>query len=72
MPGRARMAILPDGRRLHLQHGPIDIVAEAFGEAAEVSTAYRQAGTRALRRSSTIWSPSSTFCDAPLARPSQR
>ena len=38
------MAILPDGRRLHLQHGPIDIVAEAFGEAAEVSTAYRQAG----------------------------
>ena len=46
MPGRARMAILPDGRRLHLQHGPIDIVAEAFGEAAEVSAAYRQAGTR--------------------------
>ena len=40
------MAILPDGRRLHLQHGPIDIVAEAFGEAAEVSAAYRQAGTR--------------------------
>ena len=46
MPGRARMAILPDGRRLHLQHGPIDIVAEAFGEAPEVSAAYRQAGTR--------------------------
>ena len=46
MPGRARMAILPDGRRLHLQHGPIDIVAEAFGEAAEVSAAYRQAGAR--------------------------
>ena len=38
------MAILPDGRRLHLQHGPIDIVAEAFGEAAEVDAAYRQAG----------------------------
>ena len=46
MPGRARMAILPDGRRLHLQHGPIDIVAEAFGEAPEVTAAYRQAGTR--------------------------
>ena len=46
MPGRARMAILPDGRRLHLQHGPIDIVAEAFGEAVEVSAAYRQAGAR--------------------------
>ena len=44
MPGAARMALLPDGRRLHLQHGPIDIVAEAFGAAAEVDAAYRQAG----------------------------
>ena len=46
MPGAARMAMLPDGRRLNLQHGPIDIVAEAFGEAAEVEAAYRQAGAR--------------------------
>ena len=46
MPGAARMAMLPDGRRLHLQHGPIDIVAEAFGAAAEVDAAYRQAGAR--------------------------
>ena len=45
MPGEARMAMLPDGRRLHLQHGPIDIVAEAFGERVEVEAAYRQAGT---------------------------
>ena len=44
MPGAARMALLPDGRRLHLQHGPIDIVAEAFGATAEVEAAYRQAG----------------------------
>ena len=44
MPGEARMAMLPDGRRLHLQHGPIDIVAEAFGEEVEVRAAYRQAG----------------------------
>ena len=44
MPGAARMALLPDGRRLHLQHGPIDIVAEAFGAAAEAEGAYRQAG----------------------------
>ena len=44
MPGEARMAMLPDGRRLHLQHGPIDIVAEAFGEETEVRAAYRQAG----------------------------
>ena len=46
MPGEARMAMLPDGRRLHLQHGPIDIVAEAFGEAAEVEAAHRQASAR--------------------------
>ncbi len=44
MSGTARIAMLGDGRRLHLQHGPIDIVAEAFGEAAEVGAAYRQAG----------------------------
>ena len=44
MTGAARMALLDDGRRLHLQHGPIDIVAQAFGEAAEVAAAYRQAG----------------------------
>ena len=43
MPGEARMAMLPDGRRLHLQHGPIDIVAEAFGAEVEVRAAYRQA-----------------------------
>ena len=44
MTGAACMALLDDGRRLHLQHGPIDIVAQAFGEAAEVAAAYRQAG----------------------------
>ena len=36
-------ALLPDGRRLHLQHGPIDLVIEAWGEPAEVAAAYRQA-----------------------------
>lgn len=46
MSGSARITMLGDGRRLHLQHGPIDIVAEAFGEAREVRAAYRQAGTR--------------------------
>lgn len=34
------------GRRLHLNHGPIDIVAEAFGEDGEVRHAYRQAVDR--------------------------
>jgi len=37
--------LLPDGR-LHLQHGPIDLVIEAFGEAGEVTLAYRQAWQR--------------------------
>ncbi len=35
-------AFLPDGR-LHLQHGPIDLIIEAFGTRAEVECAYRQA-----------------------------
>jgi hypothetical protein len=36
-------ALLPDGRRLHLQHGPIDLIIEAFGSKEEVLLAYRQA-----------------------------
>ncbi len=36
-------AMLPDGRRLHLQHGPIDLIIEAFGAAAEIRAAYAQA-----------------------------
>src|SRR5690606_15222893 len=36
-------ALLPDGRRLHLQHGPIDLVIEAFGAPGEVQAAYAQA-----------------------------
>jgi ApbE superfamily uncharacterized protein (UPF0280 family) len=35
-------ARLPDGR-LHLQHGPIDLVIEAFGARGEVEHCYRQA-----------------------------
>jgi ApbE superfamily uncharacterized protein (UPF0280 family) len=37
--------LLPDGR-LYLQHGPIDIIAEAFGTPQEVRTAYEQAAVR--------------------------
>jgi len=39
-------AVLPDGRRLHLQHGPIDLVIEASGPPDEVTAAYVQAGRR--------------------------
>ena len=36
---------LPYGR-LHLQHGPIDLIIEAFGAPSEVQAAYRQAADR--------------------------
>jgi uncharacterized protein len=38
----AMVALLPGGR-LHLQHGPIDIVAEAFGEPAAIRAAHARA-----------------------------
>ncbi len=34
---------LDDGRRLHLNHGPIDLIVEAFGAAGERRAAYAQA-----------------------------
>ena len=43
MPGAATMRLLPDGKRLHLQHGPIDLIIEAFGARDEVERAYQQA-----------------------------
>ena len=36
----------PDGSRLHLQHGPIDLIVEAFGERSQVVEAYRLAWER--------------------------
>lgn len=41
--GTATARLLPDGRRLYLSHGPIDLVIEAFGDPAEVRRAYDQA-----------------------------
>jgi ApbE superfamily uncharacterized protein (UPF0280 family) len=41
-----RVAWLADRRRLHMNHGPIDLVVEAFGAADEVEAAYRQAAAR--------------------------
>ncbi|MGA7697697.1 MAG: UPF0280 family protein [Candidatus Sulfotelmatobacter sp.] len=40
------MRLLPDGRRLHLHDGPIDLIIEAFGAASEVNAAYRAAAAR--------------------------
>ena len=39
-------SLLPNGKRLHLNHGPIDLVIEAFGDEMEIAAAYRQAVTR--------------------------
>jgi ApbE superfamily uncharacterized protein (UPF0280 family) len=39
-------AMTPDGSRLHLQHGPIDLIVEAWGEPADVAVAYRRAWER--------------------------
>ena len=39
-------ALLPDGRRRHFQHGPIDLVLEAFGAPVEVAAAQEQAWER--------------------------
>jgi hypothetical protein len=41
-PSAARLA----GGRLHLQHGPIDLVIEAWGERDQVEAAYQQASAR--------------------------
>lgn len=38
--------LLADGRRLHLNHGPIDLIIEAFGKPFEVQAAYEQATDR--------------------------
>ena len=42
----ATHSMLPDGRRLHLQHGPIDLIVEAWGSAEEVAASYGQAVAR--------------------------
>jgi len=44
MSAGAAAALLPDGRRLHLHHGPIDLIIEVFG--MEREACYRQAAKR--------------------------
>ncbi len=43
---RAEARRLPDGRRLHLHDGPIDLIVEAVGASGAVEAAYRAAATR--------------------------
>lgn len=47
-PPQIRM--LPDGRRMHLQDGPIDLIVEAFGEAFGAPEAIRAAYAAAAMR----------------------
>ncbi len=42
----AQTAILGDQKRLHLHHGPIDLIVEAFGLPSEIAAAYGQAQSR--------------------------
>lgn len=46
MTGSPQVAWLPDGRRLHMNHGPIDLIVEAWGDPGEVANAYAQAADR--------------------------
>ena len=41
-----QIALLPDGKRLHLQDGPIDLIVEAKGNEREVHAAYEAAARR--------------------------
>lgn len=41
-----QVAWLPDGRRLHMNHGPVDLIVEAWGSAEECLAAYGQAVAR--------------------------
>lgn len=46
MPGDPQVKLLPDGRRLHLQHGPIDLIIDAHGPADAVRIAWQAAELR--------------------------
>src|SRR5436305_1653198 len=46
MNHRAQIRLLPDGRRLHMNDGPIDLIVEAFGEPSDIEAAYRAACAR--------------------------
>jgi ApbE superfamily uncharacterized protein (UPF0280 family) len=46
MTACAQTRLLPDGRRLHLHDGPIDLIVEAFGATPQIEAAYEAARTR--------------------------
>lgn len=46
MNARAQIRMLPDGRRLHMQDGPIDLIVEGFAKRSEIEAAYHAAAGR--------------------------
>jgi uncharacterized protein len=46
MNSRAQIHMLPDGQRLHMHDGPIDLIVEAFGTKTAIERAYRAATAR--------------------------
>src|SRR6202012_2617232 len=42
----SQIALLPDGKRLHLQDGPIDLIVEAKGSVGDMRAAYDAASHR--------------------------
>jgi ApbE superfamily uncharacterized protein (UPF0280 family) len=46
MSRRPQIALLADGKRLHMQDGPIDLIVEANGSEADVRAAYEAAARR--------------------------
>jgi ApbE superfamily uncharacterized protein (UPF0280 family) len=46
MNPRAQIRVLPDGRRLHLLDGPIDLIVEAFGSQRQINAVYHAARAR--------------------------
>jgi uncharacterized protein len=46
MKPRAQIRFLPDGQRLHLQDGPIDLIVGAFGSRVDLERAYDAAAVR--------------------------
>src|SRR2546422_1036856 len=46
MRERPQISLLPDGRRLHMHDGPIDLIVEAFGAVCAIRAAYNAAAVR--------------------------
>ena len=42
---KPQVTLMDDGSRLHLHHGPIDLILEAFGEEDRIKLAYQNVET---------------------------